>query len=251
MNTDEVKDAIRDKYGELARSAGSCCGPSCGCGTDDSAVSSILMSDDYASADEAIVAAADMGLGCGTPTAFAELTEGMTVLDLGSGAGIDVFLAAKAVGPTGSAIGVDMTDDMIARANANKAKLGITNAEFRKGEIEQLPVDSDSVDRILSNCVINLVPDKNRAFAEMFRVLKPGGSFTVSDIVSVGQIPEDLRKDLLLWAGCVAGALDKEEYLQTVRNAGFRDLHIVTEKPYHLDQSVSFGLESITLTARK
>ena len=251
MNTDDVKDAIREKYGDLARSGSSCCGPSCGCGTDDSAVSSILMNDDYTSAHEAIVAATDMGLGCGTPTAFAELTEGMTVLDLGSGAGIDVFLAAKAVGPAGSAIGVDMTDDMIARANANKAKLGITNAEFRKGEIEHLPVESNSVDRIISNCVINLVPDKNHAFAEMFRVLKPGGSFTVSDIVSVGQIPDDVRKDLLLWAGCVAGALDKEDYLQTVRNAGFRDLHIVTEKPYHLDQSVSFGLESITLTARK
>ncbi len=251
MNTDDVKTAIREKYGELARAGGSCCGPSCGCGTDESAVSSILMNDDYATADDAIVAATDMGLGCGTPTAFAELSEGMTVLDLGSGAGIDVFLAAKAVGPTGAAIGVDMTDDMIARANANKAKLGITNAEFRKGEIEQLPVDSDSVDRIISNCVINLVPDKSRAFGEMYRVLKPGGSFTISDIVSVGQIPEDIRKDLLLWAGCVAGALDKEGYLRTVRNAGFRALHIVAEKPYHLDQSVSFGLESITLTATK
>ena len=209
------------------------------------------MSDEYTNVDEQIVTAADLGLGCGTPTAFADLKPGMTVLDLGSGAGIDVFIAAQAVGPAGKAIGIDMTDEMLKRARANKAKLGITNAEFWKGEIEDMPVESASVDRIISNCVINLVPDKRRAFSEMYRVLRNGGKFTVSDIVSIGEIPASVRKDMELWAGCIAGALDKQVYLQTVRGAGFKDLKISAEKPYHLDGDTSFGLESITLTATK
>ena len=175
----------------------------------------------------------------------------MTVLDLGSGAGIDVFVASRHVGSTGMVIGVDMTREMIDRANANKEKLKSNNVEFRLGEIEHLPVESSSVDRILSNCVINLVPDKRAAFAEMFRVLRPGGKFTVSDVVSVGQIPEAVRNDLLEWAGCVAGALEKDEYLATVREAGFADLQLSAEKPYHLDKNLSFGLRSITLSATK
>ncbi|MEK9136911.1 MAG: methyltransferase domain-containing protein, partial [Bacteroidota bacterium] len=172
-------------------------------------------------------------------------------LDLGSGAGIDVFLAAKAVGPNGKAIGLDMTDEMLKRARANKVKLGISNAEFWKGEIENMPVESNTIDRIISNCVINLVSDKSKAFSEMHRVLKPGGKFTVSDIVSVGKIPDDVRRDMELWAGCIAGALDKNEYLQIVREAGFKDLTISAEKPYNLEGNTSFGLESITLTATK
>ena len=248
----DVKEAVREKYGEIAAKGGSCCGPNCGCSTDDSLQTvSLMMNDTYTSVDEQIVEAADLGLGCGTPTAFADMEEGMTVLDLGSGAGIDVFLASKKVGPTGKAIGLDMSDEMLKLARKNKIKLGIENAEFWKGEIEDMPIESNSIDRIISNCVINLVPDKSKAFSEMYRVLKPGGKFTISDIVSIGQIPEEVRKDLELWAGCVAGALDKEEYLQIVREAGFKNLLLEKEKPYSLEKSVPFGLESITLTAEK
>lgn len=251
MDEKTIKSAVREKYGEIAKSASSCCGPACGCGTDAGISGTIIMRDLYDGADKRMRELADLGLGCGTPAAFAELPQGGVVLDLGSGAGMDVFLAAKQVGPSGRAIGVDMTEAMISRAEANRAKLGITNAEFRLGEIEHLPVESSSVDRILSNCVINLVPDKNAAFREMFRVLKPGGKFTVSDIVSIGEIPETLRQDMLEWAGCVAGALDKEEYLSIVRSTGFTNLEISAEKPYQLDSSLPFGLRSITLTATK
>ncbi len=255
-----VKSEIKERYGKIATNAGttSCCtpatatAPNCGCGTDDSLQTiSLMMNERYDSVDERIVEAADLGLGCGTPLAFADMEEGMRVLDLGSGAGIDVFLAAKKVGPTGKAIGLDMTDEMLALARKNKAILGIGNAEFLKGEIEDMPIESNSVDRILSNCVINLVLDKRRAFDEMHRVLKPGGRFTISDIVSIGQIPDEVRADMELWAGCVAGALDRDEYLGIVKEAGFTNLTIAAEKPYSLDKEVSFGLESITLTAQK
>ncbi len=251
MSTPDVKDAIRQHYSKIASAASSRCGPGCGCEADDSAVNSLLTNDAYKNVDEAIVAAADLGLGCGTPTAFADMKEGMTVLDLGAGTGIDVFLAAKQVGPSGKAIGLDMTDAMIKRARENRARLGITNAEFWKGEIEDMPVASESIDRVISNCVINLVPDKRKAFAEIYRVLKPGGKFTISDIVSIGQIPADVRKDLELWAGCIAGATEKEEYLRIVKSVGFHDAKIETEKPYHIEGQVPFGLASITLTATK
>ena len=252
MITKDVKESIKEHYGKIASKGGSCCGPNCGCAPEsDEQLLSVLMSDEYTHVDEQIVGAADLGLGCGTPTAFADLKPGMTVLDLGSGAGIDVFIAAQAVAPGGKAIGLDMTDEMLKRARANKAKLGISNAEFWKGEIENMPVESGSIDRIISNCVINLVPDKRKAFSEMYRVLKPGGKFTVSDIVSIGEIPHDIRRNVELWAGCIAGALDKEEYLQIARDAGFNTLTISAEKPYNLEGNTSFGLASITLTATK
>lgn len=252
MTAAEVKTSVRERYSRIAAEGGSCCGPNCGCGQEtDEDVLSVMMNDAYTNVDTQIVAAADMGLGCGTPTAFAGLEPGMRVLDLGSGAGIDVFLAAKAVAPTGKAIGLDMTDEMLKRARANKEKLGIANAEFWKGEIEDMPVESASIDRVISNCVINLVPDKQKAFAEIFRVLKPGGRFTVSDIVSIGTIPDDVRHDMELWSGCVAGALDKDDYLGVVRDAGFREITISAEKPYTLEESSPFGLESITLTGTK
>ncbi len=252
MTPTDIKRVVREKYGTIAEERSSCCGPGCGCGTDTSAETfAFMMNDRYTDVDEQIVQAADLGLGCGTPTAFADMREGMTVLDLGSGAGIDVFLAAKKVGPTGKAIGLDMTDEMIKRARRNKANLGIENAEFWKGEIENMPVESNSVDRIISNCVINLVPDKRKAFAEMYRVLKPGGKFTISDIVSIGDIPANVRRDLELWAGCVSGAIDKEEYLHIVRDAGFKNITVVAEKKYALDQDVPFGLVSITVVAEK
>jgi SAM-dependent methyltransferase len=250
MSDTDIKSAVKEKYGQIAKTT-SCCGPACGCGTDTGIAGTITMTDLYHDVDTTIRESADLGLGCGTPAAFADLKEGMTVLDLGSGAGIDVFVAAKAVGPRGKVVGIDMTEEMIARAEANKKKLGADNTEFRLGDIESLPVESDSVDRVLSNCVINLVPEKRRAFAEIFRVLKPGGSFTVSDIVSVGQIPENIRKDLSEWAGCVAGALDKDEYLDIVREVGFKEIRVAADKPYSLDASLSFGLHSITVSATK
>jgi arsenite methyltransferase len=251
MNDTSIKSAVKEKYGEIAKTSSSCCQPACGCGTDSGAAGSMVMDGLYEDVEKQIREIADLGLGCGTPTAFADLAAGMTVLDLGSGAGIDVFVAAKQIGPTGKAIGVDMTDEMISRAEANRKKLGVENAEFRHGEIENLPVETASVDRVISNCVINLVPDKRAAFAEIFRVLKVGGKFTVSDIVSVGQIPEDVRNDMLQWAGCVAGALDKDEYLSIVRDAGFIDLRIAAERPAQVDRNLPFGLRSITLTAKK
>ena len=253
INQEDVKESVRERYGKIATEGGSCCGPNCGCASEssDEQLISVLMSDEYTNVDQKIVAAADLGLGCGTPTAFTDLQPGMTVLDLGSGAGIDVFIAAKAVAPTGKAIGLDMTDEMLKRARANKIKLGITNAEFWKGEIEDMPVESASIDRIISNCVINLAPDKRKVLSEMYRVLKPGGKFTVSDIVSIGAIPDDVRRNMELWAGCVAGALDKEEFLQITRDAGFTNLVISAERPYNLEGNASFGLASITLTATK
>ncbi|HTY59215.1 MAG TPA: arsenite methyltransferase [Bacteroidota bacterium] len=251
MSDAEIKSAIKEKYGDIARNSGSCCGPKCGCGTDEGIAGTITMNDLYKDADADVRKNADLGLGCGTPTAFADLVEGMTVLDLGSGAGIDVFLAAQKVGRSGRAIGVDMTEDMIRRADENKAKLKAVNTEFRLGEIENLPVATGSVDRIVSNCVINLVPDKTRAFSEMYRVLKPGGKFTVSDIVSVGDIPDDVRKDLSEWAGCVAGAIDREDYLAVARNAGFRDVTVVSDRTYTLDAAVTFGLHSITVSGTR
>lgn len=251
MTGEEIKKAVRQRYASIASTTGSCCGSTCGCSTDDAQPASIQSDENSTDARNTIVATADLGLGCGTPVEHAELREGMTVLDLGSGAGIDVFLSAQQVAPTGKAIGIDMTDEMLERATANKQKLGIANAEFRKGEIENLPVDSDSVDRILSNCVINLVPDKASAFSEMHRVLKVGGKFVVSDIVSVGEIPPDLREDMESWAGCVAGALEKENYLDLVRKAGFTQLEIISEKSYQLDPSGQFGLESMTLKGTK
>jgi len=251
MDSTTVKTAVKNKYASLAKSSSSCCGPSCGCGTESGIAGTITMNDLYAGVDRSIREAADLGLGCGTPAASADLQPGMTVLDLGSGAGIDVFVASHYVGTTGRVIGVDMTQEMIDRAEANRKKLKIEHVEFRLGEIEALPVEDSSVDRILSNCVINLVPDKAAAFGEMFRVLRPGGKFTVSDIVSVGQIPENIRNDMLEWAGCVAGALEKDQYLSIVRAAGFTDLQLVAEKPYQLDGSLPFGLRSITLSATR
>jgi SAM-dependent methyltransferase len=250
MSHEEIKDVVKDRYSRIATGEMSCCSTgttSCGCSVPADAGTYVVVNEPYRNVDQHILSVADLGLGCGHPTTFADLKEGMTVLDLGSGAGIDVFIAAKQVGPTGRAIGLDMTDGMLAKANENKEKLGILNAEFRKGEIEQMPVETNSIDRVISNCVINLVPDKTRAFAEIFRVLKPGGSFTVSDIVSTAPMSDGVRKNLELWAGCIAGSLPKEEYLGIIRKAGFVSIDIASETQYDRSVDGYAGLASITV----
>jgi SAM-dependent methyltransferase len=198
-----------------------------------------------------IPAGANLGLGCGDPTADADLQPGQTVLDLGSGAGIDCFLAARRVGPQGRVIGVDMTDAMLDRARGNAREGGVSNVEFRKGEIEKLPVESGAVDRIISNCVINLAPDKRPVFAEAYRVLKPGGILSVSDIVSFGNVPESVRRSAELWAGCIAGAMGKEDYLALMRETGFKEVTVRKEVVYDAARGPDYGFASITVWATK
>ncbi|MBS4029475.1 MAG: arsenite methyltransferase [Ignavibacteriales bacterium] len=246
----DIKETIKQRYGAIATTdeiPSSCCSSSCG----ESPLLNIVMAEDYHKEDVAGVEIANLNLGCGTPTDYADLREGMTVLDLGSGAGIDVFIASKYVGATGNVIGVDMTEAMIARAKKNAIQLGIPNVDFRFGEIEQMPVDSNSVDRIISNCVLNLVPNKQRAFSEMYRVLKPGGAFAVSDIVVTGSMPENVQRDAELWAGCIAGAIKKEEYLSLLRETGFRNVSVLKEKKYAEVSSNEYALLSITVKGEK
>ena len=229
-NEKKIKDEIRDNYGNIARFGGSCCGPaaSCGCSPASDASRKVGYSDeDLAAAPEG----ANLGLGCGNPVAIASLQKGETVLDLGSGGGFDAFLAAKKVGPAGRVIGVDMTPEMIERATTNAKAGGFSNVEFRLGEIENLPVDDISIDVIISNCVINLAADKGRVFAEAFRVLKPGGRLMVSDTVMTKPIPEEMRKSVAAYVGCISGALMKEEYLSMLRAAGFARAEIVQDSP--------------------
>lgn len=246
-----IKQQVRQHYAAIAVQGSSCCGPNtedgdcCAPAYDEVALVSY---DEFSSR---VVEGSDLGLGCGTPTAVAGLMPGETVLDLGSGGGIDVFLAAQAVGPQGRAIGVDMTPAMLDRARANAARVGFTNVEFRLGEIEALPVADASVDVILSNCVINLAPDKSRVFAEMHRVLRPHGRFAVSDIVTYGDVPEDIREDMALWAGCIAGAMDREAYLSLLRVAGFDNVRVVKETTYEAPGSSGFGTASVTVMGTK
>jgi len=225
----DIQQAVRDKYGAIASSvqnaskATGCCGPTaCGCGDP---ITSNLYSDAEKGAlpDNAVAAS----LGCGNPTALIELTPGQTVLDLGSGGGIDVLLSAKRVGPTGKAYGVDMTDEMLALARENQRKAGATNVEFLKGTIEAIPLPDNSIDVVISNCVINLSSDKDAVLREAFRVLKPGGRFAVSDVVvRGGDVPSEVRRSMELWVGCIAGALSKSEYLAGLSAAGFIDASV-------------------------
>jgi len=225
MSSQEIKEHVKKRYSEHAVNARSGCGCGAGCCGAPPA-GSWAQQVGYTAEElsdlprEAVAAAA----GCGNPTDIASLREGETVLDLGSGGGIDVILAAQKVGPKGKAIGVDMTDEMISLANMNAAEAGVTNVEFRKGDIENLPLDDGSVDVVISNCVINLAPDKDRVFAEAYRVLKPGGRFIVSDILTDGGLPEHVKNDLDSWAGCIAGAIDGGEYMEKLRTAGFTDI---------------------------
>ncbi len=219
MDANEKKEVIKKKYQEIAILGGSCCSGSSCCGN--SSPVDLSKSLGYSESDVQAVPDANLGLGCGNPTAFAELKPGNVVLDLGSGGGFDCFLAAQKVGSSGKVIGVDMTPEMVKKAQANAQKYGYLNVEFRHGDIEDLPVEDSSVDVIISNCVINLAPDKEKVFREAFRVLKPEGRMYISDIVLLDELPEELKNDSGLLAGCIAGAVLKEEYLRLLKKAGF------------------------------
>lgn len=242
MNGDNIKNAVQTYYADIAVSGKSCCSDTNNC---------CDTSDLIQIGEGGIISEADLGLGCGLPTQYAGIKTGDTVLDLGSGAGVDVFRAAEAVGPEGYVIGVDMTPEMIGRARANAEKSGFSNVEFRLGEIENLPVDSATVDVVLSNCVINLVPDKLRVLDEIYRVMKSGGRMSVSDIVTTGNVPESIRQDVSMWAGCLAGAMDKEEYLKLVEDAGFININIRQLVEYDADKDKGFAFASMTFEAEK
>jgi arsenite methyltransferase len=232
---DAVRETVRAKYAAQARrvteAAGACCEPSCCGGT---ATADPITGDLYAKEEVAAVPAdaVNASLGCGNPTALAALEPGETVLDLGSGGGIDVLLSARRVGPTGFAYGLDMTDEMLALAEQNKAEAGTENVQFLKGHIEQIPLPNATVDVIISNCVINLAADKGQVLREAYRVLKPGGRFAVSDVVAQGALPDDLRADMEAWVGCVAGALEENEYRLLLTEAGFSDVEIEVTRVY-------------------
>ena len=240
MENTNVHEVVQERYGAIARSGGStsCCGGGACCGGDADPISSGLYSDAETAGLPA--EAVQVSLGCGSPTALITLEPGQTVLDLGSGGGIDVLLSARRVGPTGKVYGLDMTDDMLAVARANQARAGVTNVEFLKGQIESIPLPDASVDVIISNCVINLSPDKDAVLREAFRVLKPGGRFAVSDVVFRGEVPLDVRKNLELWVGCVAGALDESDYAARLRAAGFTDVEVEPWRVYDLDDAREF-----------
>lgn len=242
--TSQVKESVRERYAAVARREAARCGPSTG---DDACCLPSEIRFTSKSEAEAVVEEADLGLSCGMPTAFEDIASGNTVLDLGSGAGVDVFRAAKLAGPDGYAIGVDMTAEMVELAQANALRGRFDNVEFRLGEIEALPVLDGSVDVVLSNCVINLVPDKRRAFAEMHRVLAPGGRFVISDIVTTGDLPEEVRADLSQWVGCVSGAIDRGDYLNLIEEAGFSDVEVIAGHAY----GEGTPTESITLRGFK
>jgi len=250
----EIKQAVKERYTAIAKSRSSGCG--CGgeqscCGGGDPKQAAELIGYNVKELEE-IPQEAILGLGCGSPVAHVGLKPGETILDLGSGGGIDVFLAAKKVGAKGSVIGVDMNEAMIKRAREAANEYGFKNVDFRLGEIEDMPVDDGTIDAIISNCVINLSPDKPRVFREANRVLKPGGRITVSDIVTEGEIPEEIRRDLNSWASCVSGALPQEEYLKDIEAAGFKKPKILTESYYDTSEyDINFKIKSITVEAYK
>jgi arsenite methyltransferase len=241
MADQDIKQIVKDKYGKAAlrvSSGGrSCCSSSSSRGDCDPITSDLYEIGETAALPAEAVAAS---LGCGNPTALAELKPGETVLDLGSGGGIDVLLSAKRVGPTGKAYGLDMTDEMLALARENQRKAGVENVEFVKGEIEAIPLPDSSVDVIISNCVINLSADKDRVFAEAFRVLRPGGRFAVSDVVVRGEVPEQIRKSVELWIGCVAGALEEGEYRAKLSKAGFEAVDLEATRVYRVEDAREF-----------
>ncbi len=236
-----IKEIVKEKYGQAAKRAGaggsSCCGAEASGGGCDPITSNLY---DSAQMEQVPEKALQASLGCGNPTALAQLNAGETVLDLGSGGGIDVLLSARRVGPTGKAYGLDMTDEMLALANENKRKAGAENAEFLKGEIEHIPLPDNSVDVIISNCVINLSGDKDSVLREAFRVLKPGGRFAVSDVVTRGEIAPEIRRSVLLWVGCVAGAMEEGEYRGKLAAAGFEKIEVEPTRIYRVADAREF-----------
>ncbi len=241
MSTTDVRDAVREKYGQAAlqvRAAGtSCCGASSASDPSNPITSKLY---DTAETDTVPEEAMLASLGCGNPTALAQLKPGEIVLDLGSGGGIDVLLSARRVAPAGKAYGLDMTDEMLALARENQRKAGVENVEFLKGQIENIPMPDNSVDVIISNCVINLSGDKDRVLSEAFRVLKPGGRFAVSDVVTRGEVPDVVRRDMLLWVGCIAGALQDTEYVTKLTKVGFENVSIEPTRVYNIEDARAF-----------
>jgi arsenite methyltransferase len=241
MGGADIKEVVKEKYGQAAlrvNSGGSsCCGATSSTGCCDPITSNLY---DLSQAQQIPQEALLASLGCGNPTALAQLNAGETVLDLGSGGGIDVLLSVRRVGPTGKAYGLDMTDEMLALANQNKRKAGVENVEFLKGEIEDIPLPDNSVDVIISNCVINLSADKDQVLREAFRVLKPGGRLAVSDVVTRGAIPDEVRQNVLLWVGCVAGALEESEYRAKLASAGFEKIEIESTRVYRVEDAREF-----------
>lgn len=254
MNENEIKKAVIEQYTEVIKqSEQSCCDKAGCCCGDDPRAAAILAGytkDELAQIPEGAV----LGLGCGNPAAYADLKEGETVLDLGSGAGIDVFLASIKVGPEGRAIGVDMTPEMVKKANVLAREKGYHNVEFRQGEIENLPVADSAVDTVMSNCVINLSPDKAKVFKEAYRVLKPGGRLVVSDIVSEKALPESMQTDMNAWSACISGALPKEEYLEKIAGAGFAAWEVISEREFYVEVGEKKEMQkmfSVTVRAEK
>jgi len=255
--SEDIKKLVREGYAKVAIQQTSCCSSTaCGCGT--SLAKDISKTVGYSDTEmSAVPEGANLGLGCGNPVAIASLKAGDIVLDLGSGAGFDAFLAARKVGPSGRVIGVDMTPEMIAKANANAQKGKYTNVEFRLGEIEKLPVENSSIDVIISNCVINLSPDKESVFKEAFRVLKPGGRLMVSDLVLAKDLPKEIKDSVEAYVGCLAGAIKKAEYLKFITEAGFQDVGVISESSYPVDamfdnlESARDAIVSIKVSALK
>jgi SAM-dependent methyltransferase len=248
----QIKELVKEKYGQIASqsktvNASSCCGAT-GCGSNE--VYNI-MADDYTKL-EGYVADADLGLGCGLPTEFAQIKEGDTVIDLGSGAGNDAFIARRITGEKGKVIGIDFTEAMIAKARENAEKLGYNNVEFRQGDIESMPITSNKADVIVSNCVLNLVPNKHKVFSEIYRVLKPGGHFSISDIVLEGELPTKWKEVAELYAGCVSGAIQKSEYLGIIEEAGFANVQLQKDKTINIpDEILSEYLSDDEITKYK
>ena len=235
----DLKQVVKEKYGEIAKASKSsgCCGPTCCSETNDKIVGYTVMQDEYNHLD-GYVADADLKLGCGLPTEHAGIKKGDTIVDLGSGAGNDVFVARAIVGETGKVIGLDMTEEMIDKANKNNTKLGYKNVEFKLGDIEDMPLNNNIADVVVSNCVLNLVPDKVKAFSEIYRILKTGGHFCVSDIVIQGEMLEELKKSAEMYAGCISGAVQQSEYLNIIANAGFKNVEIKKTKRIDLPDEI-------------
>jgi ubiquinone/menaquinone biosynthesis C-methylase UbiE len=265
--SEQLKQIVKDKYGEIAeqsriKNETSCCGSTCGCDSNDE----VLMAEDYSKL-HGYVADANLGLGCGLPTEFAQIKKGDVVVDLGSGAGNDAFVARSVTGAEGKVIGIDFTERMITKARANAEKMGFNNVEFRFGDIENMPLSENVADVVVSNCVLNLVPDKQKAFTETFRILKRGGHFSVSDIVLKGNLPAGLKESADMYAGCISGAIQYDDYLQVVKEAGFKNIKVQKEKKITIPDEIlsvyltdsekvqyatsTIGIYSITLFAEK